>query len=123
MEESKIAVNLLIRKGLISREEIRNEAYRLREKFKFKNVFTKEELEKIKKAILDYLANTKGGGWAAGVMRFNMRQFAESLEDRYCYYCWHNLRSCVYKAGLKDPVILEKIEKFINDPKLKLLRE
>jgi len=120
MDEFKIVVNLLIRKGFISKEEIRNEVYRLREKYKFKNVFTKEELEKIKKAILNYLANTKGGGWAAGVMRSNMYEFTESLEDRYCYYCWNNLRSCVHRAGLKDPVILEKIEKIINE--LDLLR-
>jgi hypothetical protein len=73
MDLTRLLTILLIRKGVLSEGEIEEERRRLINKFRVGNVFTSEELERIKKAIEDYIAAGKPSGWAEAMLLGSMR--------------------------------------------------
>jgi hypothetical protein len=123
---------LLIRKGVLSEGEVEEERRRLVNKFRVGNVFTSEEMERIKKAIEDYIASEEAAMqsdkkvnpyrlWLGGARLSSLRFFLRGLEDRCCRGCWDQLMSSLDKAGLKDSLILKKAERVLSDPELQLI--
>jgi len=89
-------------------------------------------LERIKKAIEDYIASEKAAMqsdkkvnpyrlWLGGARLSYFRFFLRELEDHCCRGCWDQLMSSLDKAGLKDSSILKKAERVLSDPEVQLI--
>jgi hypothetical protein len=88
--------------------------------FRFGNVFTPEEIDRVKKAIEGFL-NVKITGWAMAMYYAGKRQLLSGFEDRCCRYCWRELKSTLEAIKFQDEAIMKKIEAVLNDPRLQLI--
>jgi hypothetical protein len=91
-------------------------------------------LERIKKAIEDYIATkevakraTKEAdmyrSWGESRTLSFLQNLLRGLEDRCCRTCWNDLMNALHTAGLKDSSILKKVEGVLSDPELQLIVE
>jgi len=115
IDEARLLVEMLL-------DPERREGARLilYNKFRFGNVFTPEEIDKIKKAIEGFL-NVKITGWAAAMYYAGKRQLLSGFEDRCCRYCWRDLKSTLEAINLQDEGIKRKVEAVLKDPRLQLI--
>ena len=86
-------------------------------RFRFGNVFTPEEVKRIKKAIEGFL-NVKIMGWAMAMYYAGMRQLLSGFEDRCCR---RELKSTLQAINFQDEAIMKKVEGVLKDPKLQLI--
>jgi hypothetical protein len=118
--ETQSSANIPTKGGFLSGKEVEEERG-LANKFRFGNVFTSEELQKIKKAIENYVNSKSSSGWAVAMLLGSMRSLLRNFEDRYCRSCWSNLKSALHIVGLEDPSILKKVEEVLKDPQLQFV--
>jgi hypothetical protein len=115
IDEEKYLADLWL--GPEGRAQLRRQLYN---KFRFGNVFTPEEAERIKKAIEEF---TKGKitSWAAAMYYGGIRQLLSDFEDRCCRYCWRNLKSALEAMDFQDKTIMKKVEAVLKNPQLQYI--
>jgi hypothetical protein len=115
IDEEKYLADLLL--GPEGRAQLRRQLYN---KFRFGNVFTPEEVERIKKAIKEFVKG-KITSWAAAMYYGGMQQLLSGFEDRCCRYCWRDLKSTLEAIDFHDEAIMKKVEMVLKNPQLQLI--
>ena len=115
VDEARLLVEMLL-------DPERREAARLilYNRFRFGNVFTPEEIDRVKKAIEGFL-NVKITGWAMAMYYAGKRQLLSGFEDRCCRYCWRELKSTLEAINFQDEAIMKKVEAVLKDTQLQLV--
>jgi hypothetical protein len=115
IDEVKYLSDLLL--GPEGRAQLRRQLYN---KFRFGNVFTPEEVERIKRAFQEFRkAFVKD--WATAMYYSGIHQLLSDFEDRCCRYCWRDLKSYLEAINFQDETITKKVEMVLRDPQLQLI--
>lgn len=115
MPRSQLIEDVLLKKKLVTREELREARRGVMKQVIPRYIFTKEEL-KIIKTTLANMKIPRPTQWAQALYLHSMEQDRERYSPGYalCSCCWGNLRSTLHFAGLRGKggkEIFKKIKK------------
>jgi hypothetical protein len=104
--------DVLVRKGLLTEEDIERLANEVAEKLKLKNMLDRDELEEVATTIRNYRPPSPTG-WADALYLHSQRQDKErfSVERRYGATELRNLSSTLHSTGLRNEAIFQKLER------------
>jgi len=109
---SRLLLDRLIQRGILSEQEIRQLKIEVEEKLKLKNILTDRELTELVRR-LRALKLPSAKSWAEHGFRGVLKQIAQEFcADRvYGAVELRNLKTSIHMAGVRKPEIFEKLEK------------
>lgn len=108
---SRLLVDVLVKGGVVSMQEIQELAKKVEEKLKPRNIFDEEELEEVIKA-LQCLKLPSPTGYAHAMWIHGTRQAAKEFSPNRVYGAvdLRNLTGTLQTAGIRHLNIFEKLE-------------
>jgi hypothetical protein len=108
---SRLLVDILVKRGVLTEQEIQEQANKVEEKLKPRNIFDGKELEEVTKALQD-LKLPSPTGYAHAMWLHGIRQMAKEFSSDRVYGAvdLRNLISTLLTAGIRDLNIYEKLE-------------